>query len=437
MKLTRLRVKNFKSFKKIDVSFGNFNVIIGANASGKSNFVSLFKFLKDIVTEGLEDAISLQGGINWVRNVNSSPWEHLAVELFFDTKETPLIADYVSSELRKKTIRLRVNKFHYLFELRFLTTKDDFRIIRENLESAITVSEIHMEKGKTIENPIDKGKIYLKTAIKAEKSHISVEVKLENNSLEKSEIQSILPQPPHLPNGGPIRIYSRDLPILRGPFASSFAIFPQLVLRDIELYDINPKLAKKSSAVSGKKKLEPDGRNLALVLRNALKNPATRKTITSIINGLLPFVYGLEVERISDRMLSIQLSESYCKEKTIPSILVSDGTINLIALATALITGPSGRPLVIIEEPDKNLHPSLIGEFVDVLKDLGATKNRQLIITTHNPQIVKYSEFEDLLLISRKGYFSNISKPIKSEDVEKFLQSEMGLDQLFIQNLLE
>ncbi|MHC3130004.1 MAG: AAA family ATPase [Candidatus Bathyarchaeota archaeon] len=50
--LHNIRIDNFKSFKKLDVTLNQFNVLIGANASGKSNFVSIFSFLKDIVSNG-------------------------------------------------------------------------------------------------------------------------------------------------------------------------------------------------------------------------------------------------------------------------------------------------------------------------------------------------------------------------------------------------
>lgn len=45
MKITRLTVENFKSFDTLDLELGDFNVFIGANASGKSNFLSILTFL--------------------------------------------------------------------------------------------------------------------------------------------------------------------------------------------------------------------------------------------------------------------------------------------------------------------------------------------------------------------------------------------------------
>ena len=48
MKISNIEIKNFKSFKDISVDLNKFNVVIGESASGKTNFIESFKFLKDI-----------------------------------------------------------------------------------------------------------------------------------------------------------------------------------------------------------------------------------------------------------------------------------------------------------------------------------------------------------------------------------------------------
>ncbi|PSQ97075.1 MAG: hypothetical protein BRD55_03975 [Bacteroidetes bacterium SW_9_63_38] len=70
MNISRLRAQNFKSFDTVDVEFGDFNVLIGASASGKSDFLSLLTFLRDIAKDGVEDAVAMQSGeIELLRNV--------------------------------------------------------------------------------------------------------------------------------------------------------------------------------------------------------------------------------------------------------------------------------------------------------------------------------------------------------------------------------
>ena len=62
--LKHLKVENFKSFKNLDLTFKQFNVVIGANASGKSNFVQIFNFLKDIREHGLDSACPCKVELN-------------------------------------------------------------------------------------------------------------------------------------------------------------------------------------------------------------------------------------------------------------------------------------------------------------------------------------------------------------------------------------
>ena len=53
MAITKLTVENFKSFDKLEVELRPFNIVVGSNASGKSNFVDVFRFLRDIAADSL------------------------------------------------------------------------------------------------------------------------------------------------------------------------------------------------------------------------------------------------------------------------------------------------------------------------------------------------------------------------------------------------
>ena len=81
MTISKIRITNFKSFADETVELNDFNLLVGANASGKSNFVQAFKFLSDIATHGLEDAISLQGGVEYLRHFGSARNEPLSFQV--------------------------------------------------------------------------------------------------------------------------------------------------------------------------------------------------------------------------------------------------------------------------------------------------------------------------------------------------------------------
>lgn len=115
---------------------------------------------------------------------------------------------------------------------------------------------------------------------------------------------------------------------------------------------------------------------------------------------------------------------------------MSDGTINITALIIILYF--ERKPLIIIEEPERTIHPHLISKIVDMMKDVSERFEKQIIVTTHNPEMVKYAGLENILLVNRNGEgFSQISRPFEKEEVKIFLENEMGIEELYVQNLLE
>ena len=180
------------------------------------------------------------------------------------------------------------------------------------------------------------------------------------------------------------------------------------VFSNIAIYDFDSKLLRKSFPITGKAELEEDGSNLAIVLKNILWNEAKKRKFSNLVKDLLPFVEDLDVERFADRSLLLKLREIYAKERYLPAFLISDGTINIIALIIALYF--EKKILSIIEEPERNLHPYLISKVVDMMRD--ASQYKQIIVTTHNPEVVKYAGLENILLVSRDNEgFSTISRP--------------------------
>ena len=73
MPIQHIHVENFKSFSELDIDLSHFNVVIGSNAAGKSNFISIFKFLRDIARHGIVNAIAMQGGSEYLQNTRIGP----------------------------------------------------------------------------------------------------------------------------------------------------------------------------------------------------------------------------------------------------------------------------------------------------------------------------------------------------------------------------
>jgi len=62
--------------------------------------------------------------------------------------------------------------------------------------------------------------------------------------------------------------------------------------------------------------------------------------------------------------------------------------------------------------------------------------DKQIIITTHSPELLKYSELNNILFISRdRNGFSNIKKVMDNDVIKPFIE-ELGIDSVFVNDYL-
>ena len=80
--LSRITIQGYKSLKNCDVSFRKINVLIGSNGAGKSNFISAFSLLQNILTKNLQVSVA-QSGINALLYKGRKETERIAFEVFF------------------------------------------------------------------------------------------------------------------------------------------------------------------------------------------------------------------------------------------------------------------------------------------------------------------------------------------------------------------
>lgn len=69
MRFTKLRLENWRNFRSVDVAVQNRSFLVGPNASGKSNFLDAFRFLRDVasVGGGFQEAVNIRGGVSSLR----------------------------------------------------------------------------------------------------------------------------------------------------------------------------------------------------------------------------------------------------------------------------------------------------------------------------------------------------------------------------------
>jgi predicted ATPase len=82
--VTHLKIKNWRNFRNSEVDLTNRTFILGANASGKSNLLDVFRFLRDVCSPqggGLQKAIQSRGGLSKVRCLSARQNPHIEIDV--------------------------------------------------------------------------------------------------------------------------------------------------------------------------------------------------------------------------------------------------------------------------------------------------------------------------------------------------------------------
>lgn len=427
MAITEVGLSNFKSYYNTSISISRFNVVVGANASGKSNFIQFFKFMRDICQFGIDDAVSMQGGAEYIFNVHHREEDSLSCRIIDDAKHefAGTSDDEVGIEIFNTIYEMKMNmseKKTYIYSVNDkLTYKCNYFVYKKIGKGKFEKSQKLGSGAIIISN--SNGKVSYK--IRKPKG-------LDEKKLMADVIQIFL-----------LNMFIRDerVPISRRqtlleadlPEFLHFVYDFQKRLQGISVFDIDPKLIKKAQPITGRHDLEPDGSNLAAVIRRIGKNSITRRQLENIVGDLLPFVDSISVQKLADNMI-IRVKERFKSDNVFPAFLLSDGTINLTALSILLFF--ESKPLKVIEEPERNIHPHLISKVMNLMRD--ASTESQIITTTHNPEMVRYSNIEELILVSRDSLGDSVlSKPAEKEEIKHFLKNNLGIEELYIQNILE
>lgn len=90
MFISRIKLTNWKNFTDIDVTLAERIFIVGPNASGKSNLLDVFRFLREIARDGggLQEAVRQRGGLSKIRCLSARA-PRTDVEIEIDIKESP------------------------------------------------------------------------------------------------------------------------------------------------------------------------------------------------------------------------------------------------------------------------------------------------------------------------------------------------------------
>ena len=146
MIISYVRLKNWKNFKSVDVPLKNRIFLAGPNACGKSNFLDVFRFLRDIAKRGggLQQAVQNRGGISKIRCLaaRKEPNVEIEVHLSNAASEKPLWKYSIGIKQQPRGSRLPYLAYEHIWqgEEQILKRpdnsdrKDELRLTQTHLE---------------------------------------------------------------------------------------------------------------------------------------------------------------------------------------------------------------------------------------------------------------------------------------------------------------
>ena len=178
--------------------------------------------------------------------------------------------------------------------------------------------------------------------------------------------------------------------------------------------------------------------NLAVFLHNLQRDrPAHYKRILSTVQLIAPFIRDFVVEPQATNSRFVLLRWMDRSGEIFGPHQLSDGTLRAVALITALLQPDHTMPsIMIFDEPELGLHPAAIGLIASLLK--AAAKKRQVIVATQSPILIRHYVPEDVIVVERmedeQGRSASTFTRLDSNSLEAWLD-DFDLGQLYEKNV--
>ena len=170
-------------------------------------------------------------------------------------------------------------------------------------------------------------------------------------------------------------------------------------------------------------RLEEDFSNFGVFLSRLRRAP---KAKTEILEGLRDLYDGVTDFDIDVQTAHVHFTES---DFSVPATRLSDGTLRYLCLL-AILCDPEPPPLICIEEPELGLHPDILPKLADLL--VLASQRTQLIVTTHSDILVDaMTERPEVVVVCEKHAHRTEMRRLKRDDLARWLE-KYRLGQLWI-----
>lgn len=387
--IKELSLTNWKSFANATLYIDPLTVLIGSNASGKSNALDALLFLNR-VSQGVAiyPAITgdvnlpiLRGGIEWICR---KPEKQFKLSVMVGSKKERQNYRY------NLTVQINGTRAEvYAEDLTLLTYGPRSQTPKEK-----KLFQTHQEESNSPGIPT-----YFFTGTQG-----------RGKRLDLNRNYIILAQ-------------AETLNLRKEVQEGARQVLAQL--QKIFVFDPIPSHMRDYTPLS--EKLLADGSNIAGVLAGLEQE--RKKQVEKTLACYLKSLPERDIKRIWTESVGKFKTDAmlYCEEgwenqptHEIDARGMSDGTLRYLAIVTALLTRESGS-LLVIEEVDNGLHPSRAHILVDMLKKLGKDRNIDVLVTTHNPALLDAAgvSMVPFITVAHRDDVSGFSKLTQLEDIEQ------------------
>ena len=414
--LTRLKVRGFKNLVNVDVSFGPFTCIAGANGVGKSNLFDAITFLSALADRPLMEAAKCvrdeRNRSTDVRSLFLKLGDEHGDEMSFDAE---MLVPATGHDDLGQAAKAAITFLRYTLVLRCRREEhgpsaDRLEIAKEQLEH-VNVSDAHKHL------QFRHSPAWRRSVVRGRRVTAFLSIDETGDSRLIKFHQDGRP-------GKPREYLASNLPrtVLSSSNAaeSPTALLARREMQSWRLLQLEPSSLRNSDSFSAPTHVATDGSHLASTLHHLSRieagNGGAAGNLGSVyarvanrLSGLVDDVHEVRVDEDRQReLLTLQVLD---RDRNLHAArALSDGTLRFLALAI-LEMDPDAQGLLCFEEPENGIHPERISAMLRLLKDLCVDTTeavgpdnplRQVIVNTHSPAVVGFVEDDDLLVATRR-----------------------------------
>lgn len=381
--ITLIEALNYRCLRYVSRPLGPFHVLVGPNASGKTTFLDVVSFLKDVVVDGLDVTIS---------NRTDNPEDLLfrrqgeAFELAIEAR--------IPDHLRKLTAKPDLDTGRYEISIGFDETSRQFEFKAEKFLLKKTEG-LESTQRSLFPKPPAPPETVLTSGYKNKKTVVNKVPGGNDNFYREPYTKGGKGRTPSF-KLGPLKSALGNLPADEKSFPVA-VWFREYLAGGVQRLVLNSLAIRESSPPTRIKGFDPNGSNLPWAVDRLRQNDRSRfKSWIEHLQTALPDLVDITTSEQPDNKHRHMVYE-YGGGLKVPSWLVSDGTLRLTALTLPAYLGDL-QGMYLIEEPENGIHPSAVATAYDSLSSVYAA---QVLMASHSPVVLNAAGIDDVLCFAK------------------------------------